>query len=120
MNDKTSLSVYLRSNTIRVYKSTIRMLGTPKYIQFRVHSDGNSIIVLPYPKQTFTSFRVPKNIYDEDTDMEVHSKMLCEIIAQKHNWDKEYSYRVPGRYVPEQNIVIYDFKCASIIPQNNL
>lgn len=120
MYDKTSLSIYLRSNTIRVYKSTIRLLNTPKFIQFRVHSDGNSIMVMPYPQQTFTSFRVPKNIYEEDGDMEVHSKMLCEIIGKKHNWDFECSYRIPGRYIPEQNIVVYDFKRASIIPQYNL
>lgn len=58
MDGQTHPSLYLRWNRIRVFKSTIRLLGTPKFVQFSVHQDGTSMILSPFDKKSFTSFRI--------------------------------------------------------------
>ena len=121
MTDKNStyVSFYLRDNTIRIFKSTIRFLGTPEFVQFRVHYDGSSMILEPHSVRTFTTLRVPKNIYNENGSMEVHSKGLCRILANRLGWDVSSSYRIPGKLIPRQKIVVFDLTSATIIPPNN-
>ncbi|MBQ2378058.1 MAG: hypothetical protein II297_06630 [Clostridia bacterium] len=69
--------------------------------------------------RTFTTLRVPKNIYDENGGMEVHSKGLCRILANRLGWDVSSSYRIPGKLIPRQKIVVFDLTSATIIPPNN-
>ena len=118
-NNHTYVSFYLRENTIRIFKSTVRFLGTPQFVQFRVHYDGSSMILEPRPVRSFTTLRVPKNIYDENGSMEVHSKGLCRLLANKLEWDIASSYRIPGKLISSQKIVIFDLTSATVIPPNN-
>ena len=120
MDNHTHLSLYLRNNRIRIFKSTIRLLGTPKFVQFSVHTDGKSMMLAPYYKKSFTSFRIPQNIYEEKGSLEISSKGFCIIIANRLKWDVEHSYRIPGKYIQGQNVVIYDLTSATIIPYQPL
>ena len=118
-SNSTYVSFYLSSNTIRIFKSTVRFLGTPPFLQFRIHYDGESMILEPHEIRTFTTLRVPKNIYTEQGSMEVHSKVLCRLLADKLNWDINCSYRIPGKLIPQQKIVIFDLSKATVIPQSS-
>ena len=120
MDGQTHPSLYLRWNRIRVFKSTIRLLGTPKFVQFSVHQDGTSMILSPFDKKSFTSFRIPANIYDEKGSLEISSKGLCRILANRLNWNVNQSYRIPGKYISSQNIVVYDLTSAAAIPYQHL
>ena len=115
MESDTYLSLYLKSNTLRVFKSTLRLMGTPEFVQFSVHTDGNSMMLVPYHKKSFTSFRVPKNIYDDQGSLKVHSKGMCRLLANRLNWNVDCSYRVPGKYFQKQNMIIYNLSAASVI-----
>ena len=88
-------------------------------MQFRIHYDGTSMILEPHESRTFTTIRVPKNIYTEKGNMEVHSKGLCRLLANKLKWDINCSYRIPGKLIPQQQIVIFDLSKASVIPQSS-
>lgn len=120
MDGQTHPSLYLRWNRIRVFKSTIRLLGTPKFVQFSVHQDGTSMILSPFDKKSFTSFRIPANIYDEKGSLEISSKGLCRILANRLNWNVNQSYRIPGKYISSQNIVVYDLTSAAAIPYRSV
>ncbi len=119
-NDKeTYISFYLSSNTIRIFKSAIRVLGEPAFIQFKVHTDGKSMIVQPYDRITLTSFRVPKNLFDDNGSMEIHSKGLCRLLANQRGWNTDCSYRIRGRLIEQQGLAVFDLTTATIINATN-
>ena len=115
----TYVSFYLRGNRIRIFRSTIRFLNTPPFIQFRFNDDGSSMIMEPNEVRSFTTLRVPENIYNDNGSMAIGSKALCRILADKLDWDINSSYRVPGRLIPSQGIVVFDLSKAELIPSYN-
>lgn len=119
MSETTYVSFYLGSNTIRIFKSTVRFLGTPKFIQFRVNGDLSSLILVPQSKNSLTNHRVSQNIYAVTGSMEIHSKALCGLLAARCHWDTQRSYRVPGKLIDAQKIVLFDLSKATEIPQSN-
>lgn len=120
MNSETAyITFYLYSNAIRIFKKTIRGLSSPKFIRFRVNPDGTSMLLEEYDRITLTSFRIPKNIEDTDGNMTVYSKAFCRLMAYKQGWNVEKSYRVPGKVMQHQKVVVFDLTKAVEIVNNN-
>lgn len=115
----TYISFYLRSNTIRIFKKTIRGLGMPKFIRFRVNPEGTSMLLEEYDRITLTSFRIPKNIDEVEGSMEVHSKAFSRLMAFKQGWDVERSYRIPGKVIKHQKVAVFDLTQAVQILEEN-
>lgn len=59
------------------------------------------------PKKDFHSHRVPCDVYRGKKRMEVSSLRLCRIIADMHQWNVNYSYRVPGVIISRQRICVF-------------
>ena len=58
--------------------------------------------------------------YHGNRDCEIHSYMLCRILAAQHHWDLNCSYRIPGRVYPDQHLAVFDLSSASkLSPKNN-
>lgn len=115
----TYISFYLSDNTIRIFKSTVRKLGTPPFLQFLIHPNGQSMVMQPYETRSFTTIRVPKNLYSDNGKTQAYSKGLCRLLANKLNWDINCSYRIPGRLIPQQKLVVYDLSQATVISQSS-
>ena len=45
--------------------------------------------------------------YVGSSSLEINSLRLCSLVAKLHGWDRERSYRVPGKYSTEHNVVIF-------------
>lgn len=118
-SDTTYISFYLRSNTMRIFKKTIRGLGIPQFFRFRVSPTGTSMLLEEFDRITLTSFRVPKNIEEVEGSLEVHSKPFCRLMAHMQGWDISKSYRVPGRVFKAQNVVVFDLTQAVEITEHN-
>ncbi len=119
VSDTTYISFYNSSWRIRIFKKTIRLLGSPKFFRFRIHEDGRSMLLEPFDRITLTSFRVPKNIDDEHGSLEIHSKPMTTILAKRMGWDMKRSYRIPGKVYQSQKVVVFDLTQASIITEDN-
>ena len=115
MSNQTYISFYLKSNTIRVFKSSIKAINAPMYIRFRINNETNQMIIEPYNKKKFTSFRVPQNLFDVEGSMELHSKSFCRIMSNRMKWDYNRSYRIPGKIYLEQKIIMFDLSQATLI-----
>lgn len=115
MSDIPYVSAYLGSNTLRIFRSAVREIGVPKYVRFRVHDSGKSMIMERYDKKTQRSFRVPKDLMENDRSMRVHSKSFCYALAQAQNWDVHKSYRIPGAVLIPGKIVVFDLTSAEEI-----
>lgn len=118
--NNTYVSFYLSSNSFRLYSKAITILGRPPYIQFRVHSDGKTMIMLPTNKRSFTTFRIPKTIKKDTYNMRIYSKALCRILAKKLGWDTSMSYRIPGKLIEKQGLVIFYLSQAELIPKDSI
>lgn len=119
MGNNTYISFYLNDSTIRIFKTTVRAIGTPPFLQFLIHPDGQSMVMQPCETRSFTTIRVPKNLYSDTGKTQAYSKGLCRLLANKLNWDIKSSYRIPGRLIPHQKIVIFDLSKATAISQSS-
>lgn len=111
----TYVSFYTKSNTIRIYKRTIRAMGMPNFIRLRIHQTKRLIIIEPYHKMTFASFRVPSPSGRTWAGFDIHSKRFTEIVATMMNWDTERTYRVRGKFYEGQKIIRLDLLRAEHI-----
>ena len=112
MSEDVYISFYLKHNSINIHKNAIEAIGKPLYIRFLINQDGSSMIIQPYYKKDFNSFRVPTA---GTWDMRISSKALCTVISNRHRWEKDCSFRVPGKTIKHQNIVVFDLLAAQRI-----
>ena len=112
MNKRTNISFYLKSGTVRIYRDTMRAIGKPMFVRLRLHSRIPSLIVEPFDRITLTSFRVPQKLFKDNGAMQIHSKALCEMIANEMKWESERSYTITGHPYAEQKIVLFDLTQA--------
>ena len=113
--DSTFISFYLNANRIHVFVDTLRGIGSPRRICFLLSSDGNRLLVVPHRKADFVSHGVQQGVYHGTDSMEVSSKKLCRLIADKHNWSIAYSYRVPGFIEAKKHVAVFDLSKAEMI-----
>ena len=123
MADHFYISFYLRTNTIYIFCGVLREIGQPKYIRFLLNADGTKIIVQPYDRKEFTSFRVPTDIYHSEyvgrRSFRIQSKALCMLLALRLGWDKSKSYRVPGTFFSNQKAMCFDLEKGKITGGND-
>ena len=115
LRNNTYVSFYLKDGMINVYTDAIRFLGEPNYIRFLLNGDGSSMIMQAYHKKEFQSIRVPKNADRTWTQTRFCSAAMCRLMTFALGWNQEKSYRVPGRFIPAQKIVVFDMTKATII-----
>ena len=117
MPTDTYISFYLRGSKIHVFRKTLAELGNPQFVRFRIHEDGNSMVMEAYSKKDFQSHRVPKK-NREGWSLEIHSKPLCRIMMKHLNRNETQSYRIPGVAYPSQRIAVFDLTAAVMINQD--
>ena len=113
--NKTYVSFYLKDGVINVYTDAIRFLGEPNYIRFLLNRDGSSMIMQACHKKEFQSIRVHKNVDRSLMQTRFCSAAMCRLMTYALGWEKNKSYRVPGKYIPAQKIVVFDMTQAEII-----
>ena len=86
----------------------MRAIGEPPFIRFLINSDGTSMIMEPYSKREFQSMRVPKAVYNKTGKMEFRSTPFCRLLSHRLGWEPMNSYRVPGRILMKQGVVLFD------------
>lgn len=59
-NDTTYISFYNKTGEIRIFKRAIRAIGKPSFIRFLLHQEKRMLLIEPYEKISFTSFRCRK------------------------------------------------------------
>lgn len=118
MSEQTFISFYLRSYTIRVFVTSIRSIGQPRFIRFMINTETMQLVMIPADRKDFQSFRVPKGVLNPGTKrqkMAIHSQQFCQLLSKRLGWDTNYSYRVPGTVFAEQKLARYDLSKATVI-----
>lgn len=119
MAEATFISLYGKCGKIHIFKSTLRGLGYPKFVRFRLNPDGR-ILLEPHDRISLTSFRVPKHIDGiEGEQMEVSTTALIRAVFHEFKFDLSKSYRIEGKLYKEQRVAIFDISSANIIRESN-
>ena len=98
-----------------MFADALRSLGTPNYIRFLLGKDGSSMIMEPYHKKEFQSIRVKKDNEQMHRKLCFRCKPFCKLLENRLGWTSLYSYRVPGRLIPSQRIILFDLTQATAI-----
>ena len=98
---------------IRIFHSTIKELGNPKYIRFLFNPAKKSLVVQSCKNKEPECFRVPK-YNPENWDFTVHSSLMLKIIWKVCEWEEDKTYRSDGRYYAEYKLVEFDLNQAEI------
>ena len=72
-----------------------------------IEENGRTLLIASYAQKGFKSYEVPDPVYAGSSSLEINSLRLCSLVAKLHGWDRERSYRVPGKYSTEHNVVIF-------------
>lgn len=115
MAQPTNIAIYGRKPCVRIYKESIRAIGIPKFIRFRISEDATQLLLEPYDRITLTSFRLPSNFDDEDTKVEIYSTGLVRALCQRLGWLESSSHRVPGKVYEKQGVIVFDLTNAEEI-----
>lgn len=115
----TYISFYNKRGGIRIFKQTMRVLGLPKFIRFQLHQERHLMLLEPYDKISFTSFRVPTNLEDENGKLDIYSKAFTHLISKVMGWDFNRSYRVLGIIDEEKKYVVFNLDQAVEIMEDN-
>lgn len=118
MAEQTYISLYGKCGKIHIFKSTIRAIGQPRFIRFRLSKDGR-VLLEPYDRITLTSFRVPKDLDDMGSTMEISTTALIRIIYREWGFDITKSYRIEGILYEDKQIAIFDIASAIKITEDN-
>lgn len=118
-NDTTYISFYNKTGEIRIFKRAIRAIGKPSFIRFLLHQEKRMLLIEPYEKISFTSFRMPKNFEDDNGRFDVYSKAFTRLISRAMGWDSQRSYRIKGEIDENKKTIIFDLSKAEIITEDN-
>ena len=119
MSNSPDISLYLIKGTIRIHRSTINVLGYPKFIRLMVSNDGRSVLLLPAQEKDFQSFRVPKNLGDANWKFEIGCIKFCRFLIGNLSWEPLASYRISADlYVPSHYVRFCLFN-GLLLPSNN-
>ena len=115
MSDKkelvANLTLDMKRNRVRIYRSTLRALGDPTYIQFLINPEDLYIAILgseiPLSGGTANRVKIPSTRLDGKLSVEFYSAALLDGIYNVFGvLDHQYNYCLTGE-IDQVNRVAY-------------
>ena len=109
----------LRYYRMRINKQSFFTIGYPKRIRLLIHPERKELVIQPCNKYETLSFKVPNDFNEDNHGFELNSIKLTEMLADDIGWDMNKSYRIYGRYVEKENVVVFPLNEYEIATQEN-
>ena len=110
----TGVSLCQKKGIIRIFRSTIKELGDPRYIRFLFNPEKRTLAVQSVSRKEAECFRVPK-YNPKDWDFKICSIQMLRIIWRVCEWNENDTYRIAGTHYPEYNLVEFNLNQARIV-----
>ena len=110
----TGVSLCQKKGIIRIFRSTIKELGDPRYIRFLFNPEKRTLAVQSVSRKEAECFRVPK-YNPENWEFKISSVPMLRMIWKTCDWDTEKTYRLTGICHSEYNLVEFDMKQATVL-----
>ncbi len=109
-SEQISMSIDLKKNRLRVHKQTLRLIGSPPYVQLLFSARRKAIVILSRAS-TVPNGQEIKVVFDKpDTSgtFDIYSKELVSRIRKQFDGlDETCLYRLTGFEIPEENGVCF-------------
>jgi hypothetical protein len=119
MSNLPSISFYLARGIVRIHRSTIDMLGNPRFVRLMVSIDEKSILLVSAAKKDFQSFRVPGNYNEDNWRFEIGCIQFCRYLTANLSWAPFASYRFSGDLYTPSRFVRFCLTNGVLLPPNN-
>ena len=111
-----SLSVDLKKYRIRIFKTTLHMLGDPPYIQLLVNPETKMVAVksVDHPVSGDQTHKVSRFALASDNSIEIYSRsFITRLIEVADHLDPGYTYKMTGEVISSQRIALFEMKTLS-------
>lgn len=107
---KITMSIDLKKNRLRVHRPTLKLLGSPSYVQLLISPANRAIIILGCEQHT-TGGQEIRVIFDKPGPagtFDIYSKeLITRIRTHFPDLDKQGLYRLSGRFDAEEEYVCF-------------
>ena len=109
-----------KQNRIRFYRTFLKELGNPKYVQLMVNSQDKIIAIKA--SEALDAFSVKLNSHiEKEHCYELHSLNLITELFNLMNWnDKNFTYKIVGKMDKKTNTGIFPLTQATKIESEEL
>ena len=110
--EKIVITVDIRKNRMRIYKSTLRLMDNPKHVQLLICVPKQTFIIRAVEKEDpqLQTVRILPNFLSPESPCEIYSQTFIKKLKEAlGNIDSSKSYRLTGTYLPKQNLTVFPF-----------
>ena len=107
------LTIDMRKNRIRIYKSALIKLGCPLFILLLVNPEEKKIVVMP-SEGIKTAHRIRWDSNKKSYEL-TSTPLIRNLLSLFPQWDKNKNYRLPGKYICSENVIEFYMNDAVII-----
>ena len=109
----------LREEIIYFNRTTLILLGNPKYVQFLYEEKRKLLVVAGNNRNLPYSLEIPIGVYlYRMENFRICHKRLTEAFALRLGWDENENYSVAGVFNPMINAVVFELSLAAINESN--
>ena len=107
-NPTVTISVDLKKYRLRIHKTTLSLLGMPKYVHLLVSPESKMVAIRGAENKSRDSHRVNLDALPSDNSYELYSKhfieSLCALIV---GLDTSFNYRFTGEFLSDENAAVF-------------
>ena len=105
------ISIDLKKFRLRIHKTTLGLLGIPKYVQLLVNPINMQVAIRGIDNKLRDAHRVNLSAIQSDNSYELYSKsliqQLCILVPEL---DFNYTYRLIGKIIESENMAVFSLK----------
>jgi len=108
-----TISIDMKKYRIRVHKTTLHLLGDPKYIQFLVNPDDQIVAIRSVERSVSgdQTHRVSKKTLQSDNSVEFYSRSFISALMEvAGDLDKGHLFRMEGKVITQEKVAVFSMK----------
>ncbi|MBR3245870.1 MAG: hypothetical protein IKF90_24710 [Parasporobacterium sp.] len=116
INPSVSLSIDMKKYRIRIYKTTLHLLGDPSYIQLLVNPVNGDVAIqsVDHVVSGDQTHKVSKKAMASDNSIEIYSRsFITRLIDVAGELDRDCLYQMSGRVIPSKRIAVFSLKAMT-------
>ena len=105
-------NIRISEEHLNVYKTVIRVLGSPAYITLLENEKRHTLAIIPCDEKYEMAFKVPEDLLTRrKAEFRIHSKEFIQHLRERNCLGQDESCVLEGQYVEKLNAVIFHFHC---------
>lgn len=110
------ISISLKKPLIRIYKSTLHLIGTPTHVLLMINPNEKTLVIHPSDKSDLKAHYVAKYLAKNKKSIELYSTSLIkQLKCLCPNLEDGQAYKFFGKYIPTDGIVEFNMQGATLI-----